>query len=106
MMPTANIPEQIHPYNSNLMMGEGGVVTVGPIDSNTTYQHMTYENFKQLLQSREGDNESLNVGEQDTIKSFQEEPINYHAAPQHDPKNLRNFFIQSSLTFNGNSLVP
>jgi hypothetical protein len=52
------------------MVGEGGVVTVGPIDSNTTYQHMTYENYKHLLRSGDGDYEDILASEDRQIRSF------------------------------------
>jgi hypothetical protein len=92
-------------------MGEGGVVTVGPIDSITSKQNL---NLNQLLVSHEDERHGTlnsyntqNIQNLSTIfKHFQNPSLVY--APNGnqvtDPRNLRNFFIQSSLTFNGNNL--
>lgn len=42
LAPTGTLPEQIHP--NNFKLGEGGVVTVGPIDSITSNHYRAGDN--------------------------------------------------------------
>ena len=104
-----NLPEQIH--HGNLIIGEGGLVTVGQMDS--TMHNLTQENLKKLLvQNEEEEKATLNSQTAQNIQNFQSILSQMHSnwaynqegQPVADPKNLRNFFIQSSLTFNGNNI--
>lgn len=49
LMPQGGIPDQIHP--SHLKLGEGGVVTVGPIDSVTSGQQIQSDGPNAMLLS-------------------------------------------------------
>ena len=108
LMPSGGLPDQIHP--NNFRLGEGGVVTVGPIDSITSGQQLCSEGFQHHLLSQEDEkhatsNSFTTHGMQNQSSLFQHlDPSKTGNLAAGDSKNLRNFFIQSSLTFNGNNL--
>lgn len=82
LIPSGRLPEQIH-------NGEAA-------ESQTNVRHLLA-----------GDDPSYNTENVNSVlKNLQNPSLIYTQGgnPNVDPKNLRNFFIQSSLTFNGNNL--
>ena len=82
MIPSGRLPEQIH----NVEAGE------------------SQSNVRHLLA---GDDPSYNTENVNSVLKNLQNPSLIQTQggnPNVDPKNLRNFFIQSSLTFNGNNL--